>query len=166
MFSHHLSMDIENGSTKVKALVVEAHIVELNDLIPQLLDNDSTLSEEPSESSEIASLTSSPFKNEEKVFNPGIHILRRSQILNDESNDKDLKDKDLTLDDRDFLSISSDQELLLFLELTVIETLLSFSSENKDKDCPGSGRLSCSWFCPSFTRASILSMLIYENSIS
>nr|GFC44479.1 hypothetical protein [Tanacetum cinerariifolium] len=114
----------------MKSLVVEAHIVESNDLLPQLLDNDSTLSKK---SSEIASLSSSPFGNEDKVFNPGIHILGRSQILNDESNDKDLKDKDLTLEDHDFLSISSYQELLLFLELTVIKTLLSFSSKNNDK---------------------------------
>nr|GEZ31401.1 reverse transcriptase domain-containing protein, chloroplastic [Tanacetum cinerariifolium] len=79
-------------------------------------------------SSEIASLSSSPFRNEDKVFNPGIHILGRAQILKDES-----KDKDLILEDREFLSISSDPELILFLELTMIETLLSFSSENEDK---------------------------------
>nr|GEX81240.1 reverse transcriptase domain-containing protein [Tanacetum cinerariifolium] len=77
---------------------------------------------------EIASLSSSPFKNEDKVFNPGIHILGRAQILKDES-----KDKDLILEDREFLSISSDQELILFLELTMIETLLSYSSKNEDK---------------------------------
>nr|GEV49795.1 hypothetical protein [Tanacetum cinerariifolium] len=105
-----------------KFLIVEAQIVESNNL---LLDNDSTL---PEESSEIASLSSSPFGNKDNVFNPGIHNLGRTQILNDES-----KDKDLTLKDRDFLSISSDQELILFLELTVIETLLSFSSKNEDK---------------------------------
>ncbi|GJV72362.1 reverse transcriptase domain-containing protein [Tanacetum coccineum] len=37
------------------------------------------------------------------------------------------------LSERNFLSISSDQELLFHLELTVIETLLSFSSKNEDK---------------------------------
>nr|GEV74254.1 reverse transcriptase domain-containing protein [Tanacetum cinerariifolium] len=67
-----------------------------------LLDNDSTI---PEESSEIASFSSSPFRNEDRVFNP----------------------------DHNFLSISSDKELMFFLELTVIETLLSFSSENEDK---------------------------------
>nr|GEY25771.1 reverse transcriptase domain-containing protein [Tanacetum cinerariifolium] len=80
------------------------------------------------ESSEIASLSSSPFENKDNVFNPGIPIFGRTQILNDES-----KDKDLTLEDHDFLSISYDKEILLFLELKVIETLLSFSSENEDK---------------------------------
>nr|GEX05800.1 reverse transcriptase domain-containing protein [Tanacetum cinerariifolium] len=115
----------KNKDSKMKLLVVEAHIFESNNL---LLDNDSTLPEESSESSEIASLSSSPFGNKDKVFNPGIHILGRTYILNDESNDKDL-----ILDDRKFLSISSDQELMFFLELTVIETLLSFSFENKDK---------------------------------
>nr|GEX06313.1 reverse transcriptase domain-containing protein [Tanacetum cinerariifolium] len=89
-----------------------------------------TLPEEPYE---IATLSSSPFRNEDKVFNPGIHILGRTQILKDESKDKDLKDKDLILDDRDFLFISSDQEILFLLELTVIETLLSFSFKNEEK---------------------------------
>ncbi|GKB61552.1 reverse transcriptase domain-containing protein [Tanacetum coccineum] len=62
---------------------------------------DSTLPEESSKSSEIATLLSSSFGNEDK--------------------------------ERNFISTSSDQELLFFLELTVIETLLSFSSENEDK---------------------------------
>nr|GEW13723.1 reverse transcriptase domain-containing protein [Tanacetum cinerariifolium] len=86
---------------------------------------DSTL---PEESSEIFTLSLSPFINEDKVFNPGIQILGRTQILKDES-----KDKDLILRDHNFLSISSDHELLFFLKLTVIKTLLSFSSENEDK---------------------------------
>nr|GEY38631.1 reverse transcriptase domain-containing protein [Tanacetum cinerariifolium] len=107
---------------------VEDHIVESNDLLPQLLDNDSNLSEESSESSEHASLSSSSFENKDKVFNPCILILGETRILKDES-----KDKDLILEDHNFLSISSDKKLLFFLELTVIETLLSFSSENKEK---------------------------------
>ncbi|GJS30727.1 hypothetical protein Tco_0491347 [Tanacetum coccineum] len=86
-----------------------------------------------SESSEIATMLSSPFRNEDKVFNPSILILGGTQIFNDESKDKDLKDKDLILEERNFLPISSDHELLFHLELTVIETLLSFSSENEDK---------------------------------
>ncbi|GKA52509.1 reverse transcriptase domain-containing protein, partial [Tanacetum coccineum] len=49
---------------------------------------DSTL---PEESSEIATLLSSPFGNEDKVFNPGILILGGTHIFNDESKDKDLK---------------------------------------------------------------------------
>nr|GEV22920.1 reverse transcriptase domain-containing protein [Tanacetum cinerariifolium] len=107
----------KNKDSKTKSLVVEAHIVESNDLLPQLHDNDSTLSEESSESSKISSLSSSSFRNKDKVFNPGILILGRIQILKDES-----KDKDLILEERNFLSISSDKELLFFLELTVIET--------------------------------------------
>nr|GEZ78692.1 hypothetical protein [Tanacetum cinerariifolium] len=117
----------KNKNSKMKSLVVEDHI-ESNDLLPQLLDNDSTLPEESSESSENASLSSSLFRNKDKVFNPGILILGGTYILKDES-----KDKDLILEDRNFLYISSDKELLIFLELTVIETLLSFSSENEDK---------------------------------
>ncbi|GKE13835.1 hypothetical protein Tco_1421412 [Tanacetum coccineum] len=117
-----------NKDFKMKLLVDEANIVESNVLPPQLLTSDSTLPEDSSESSEIATLLSSPFGNEDKVFNPGILILGRIQIFNDES-----KDKDLILEERNFLSISSDQELLFHLELTVIETLLSFSSENEDK---------------------------------
>nr|GFA35967.1 hypothetical protein [Tanacetum cinerariifolium] len=89
----------KNKDSKIKSIVVEAHIVELNDLLPQLLNNDSTLPEEPSESSEIASFSSSPFENEDKVFNPGILILGGTQIFNDESKDKDLRDKDLILEE-------------------------------------------------------------------
>ncbi|GKD60236.1 hypothetical protein Tco_1297745, partial [Tanacetum coccineum] len=100
-----------------------------------LLDSDSTLHEE---SSEIATLISSPFRNEDKVFNPGILILGGTQIVNNGSQDKNLMDKTssealLILEDSNFLPFYSDRELLFFLELTVIETLLSFSSENEDK---------------------------------
>nr|GEZ67645.1 reverse transcriptase domain-containing protein [Tanacetum cinerariifolium] len=71
--------------------------------------------------------------NKDKVFNPCILILGGTQIFNDESKDKDLKDKDLILEEHNFLSISSDQELLFHLEIPVLETLLSFSSENEEK---------------------------------
>ncbi|GKC85684.1 hypothetical protein Tco_1141401, partial [Tanacetum coccineum] len=96
---------------------------------------DSTL---PEESSEIATLISSPFRNEDKVFNPGILILGGTQIVNNGSQDKNLMDKTssealLILEDSNFLPFYSDRELLFFLELIVIETLLSFSSENEDK---------------------------------
>nr|GEX47413.1 putative ribonuclease H-like domain-containing protein [Tanacetum cinerariifolium] len=57
----------KNKDSKIKSLVVEAHIVESNDLLPQLLDNDSTLPKESSNTSEIASLSSFPFKNEDKI---------------------------------------------------------------------------------------------------
>nr|GEX18478.1 reverse transcriptase domain-containing protein [Tanacetum cinerariifolium] len=76
---------------------------------------DSTLPEESSESFEIATLSSSLFENKDKVFNPGILILGGTQIFNNESKDKDLRDKDLILEDRNFLSISSDKKTLVFL---------------------------------------------------
>nr|GEW97062.1 hypothetical protein [Tanacetum cinerariifolium] len=127
--------DLKSDNDELKKLlyVVEARIVKSNDLLLQLLDNDSAHPEDSSESSEIATLSSSSFKNKEKVFNPVILILGGTQIFKDESKDKDLKDKDLIIRDRDFLSISSDQELLFFLELTLIETLLALSSKNADK---------------------------------
>ncbi|GKB50305.1 reverse transcriptase domain-containing protein [Tanacetum coccineum] len=87
-------------------------------------------------------LLSSPFENEDKVFNPGILILGGTQIFNDESKDKDFKvntssEAFLILEERIFLSHYSDRysdrELLFFLKSYVIETLLSFSSENEDK---------------------------------
>ncbi|GJT96307.1 reverse transcriptase domain-containing protein [Tanacetum coccineum] len=127
------SKNDKTKDSKTKILIDEANIVESNVLPPQLLTSDSTLPEESFESSEISTLLSSPFWNEDKVFNPGIFILGGTQIFNDGSKDKDLKDKDLILEECNFLSISSDQELLFHSELTVIETLLSFSSENKDK---------------------------------
>nr|GEX69588.1 reverse transcriptase domain-containing protein [Tanacetum cinerariifolium] len=74
-----------------------------------------------------------PFENEDKVFNLGILILGGTQIFYDESKEKDLRDKELILEECKFLSSYSNQEILFFLELTVIETLLSFSSENKDE---------------------------------
>ncbi|GJR80738.1 reverse transcriptase domain-containing protein [Tanacetum coccineum] len=94
-----------------------SNIVESNVLLPQLLTGDSTL---PEESSEIATLLSSPFENKDKVFNPGIFILGKTQIFNNESKDKDLKENTLfeaflILEERNFLSISSDQELLFLL---------------------------------------------------
>nr|GEV70691.1 reverse transcriptase domain-containing protein [Tanacetum cinerariifolium] len=53
----YMDIDYEKDKTKdskMKSLVIEAHIVESKDLSPQLLDSDSTLLEESSESSEIA----------------------------------------------------------------------------------------------------------------
>ncbi|GKD80836.1 hypothetical protein Tco_1347675, partial [Tanacetum coccineum] len=112
--------------SKMKILIDELETPESNILHPRLLDSDSTL---PDESSEIATLLSSLFGNEDKVFNPGILILGGTQIFNNESKDKAF----LILEERNFLSISFDRELFFRLELTVIETLLSFSSENEDK---------------------------------
>ncbi|GKE69638.1 hypothetical protein Tco_1527710, partial [Tanacetum coccineum] len=124
--------------SKIKILIDELKSPESNVLLPRLLDSDSTFPKESSKSSEVATLLSSPFENEDKVFNPGILILGGTQIFNDESKDKDFKvntssEALLILEELNFLSISSDQELLFSLELSMIETLLSFSSENKDK---------------------------------
>nr|GEY23856.1 hypothetical protein [Tanacetum cinerariifolium] len=54
----------KNKDSKMKSLLVEAHIIESNDLLPQLLDNDLTLLED---SSDYAFLSSSPFGNEDKT---------------------------------------------------------------------------------------------------
>ncbi|GJY34198.1 hypothetical protein Tco_0418667 [Tanacetum coccineum] len=109
-----------------------------DDFFCLLPTSDSTLPKESSESSEIATLLLSPFGNKDKVFNPSILILGRTQNFNDESKDKDLKVNTtskalLILEECNFLSISYDQELLFHLELFVTETLLSFSSRNEDK---------------------------------
>nr|GEZ41778.1 hypothetical protein [Tanacetum cinerariifolium] len=101
----------KNKYSKMKLLIVES-----NDVLPQLLDNDSILLVESSVSYEIASLSSSPFGNEDKDYK----VNTSSGAL-------------LVLEERNIQSISSDKELQFFLELTVIETLLSFSFENEDK---------------------------------
>nr|GEU61601.1 hypothetical protein [Tanacetum cinerariifolium] len=115
-----------NKDSKKKSLVIEDHIVESNDLLPRLLHNSLTLLEESSESSEKASLFSFPFENKDKVFNLSILILGGTHILKDESKDKDLRDKDLILEDRNVLSISSDKELMFFLELTLLRLYYHF----------------------------------------
>ncbi|GJT34124.1 reverse transcriptase domain-containing protein [Tanacetum coccineum] len=102
---------------KDKDLKIESLIDDMDDeFFPLLPTSDLNLPEESSESSEIATLLSSPFENEDKVFNLGILILGGTQIFNDESKDKVLKvntssEAFLILKERNFLSISSDQEL-------------------------------------------------------
>ncbi|GKA99920.1 reverse transcriptase domain-containing protein [Tanacetum coccineum] len=97
---------------------------------------DSTL---PEESSEIATLLSFPFENEDKVFNPDILVHSSTHfVTNEVTQDKNLKKKTssealLILEERNFLSIFSDQQLLFRLELFMTKTLLSFSSENENK---------------------------------
>ncbi|GKE26952.1 reverse transcriptase domain-containing protein [Tanacetum coccineum] len=127
---------------KDKDLKIECLIDYMNDdFFPLLPIRNSTLPEESFDSSEFATLLSSPFKNEDKVFNPGILILGGTQIFHDESKDKDLKVNSSTevlliLVENNFLSHSDrsfNRELLIFLESTMIETLLSFSFENEDK---------------------------------
>ncbi|GJW66465.1 hypothetical protein Tco_0120889 [Tanacetum coccineum] len=103
----------KSKDSKTKILIDELESPESNVLLPQLLDSDSTL---PEESSEISTFISSPFGNENKVFNLGILILGGTRIFNDESKDKDFKvntssEALLIVEERNFLSISSDQEL-------------------------------------------------------
>ncbi|GJT55882.1 reverse transcriptase domain-containing protein [Tanacetum coccineum] len=124
--------------SKMMILIDELESPESNVLLPQLLDSDSTFPKESSESSKVATLQSSPFGNEDKVFNPGIIILGGTQIFNDESKYKDFKvntssEALVILEDSNSLPLSSDHELLFHLELSVTETLISFSSKNKDK---------------------------------
>ncbi|GJZ63640.1 hypothetical protein Tco_0620061 [Tanacetum coccineum] len=127
-----------DSSPKTDIDIIDPILERFTDEPTLLLTSDSTLLEESSESSDIATLCSSPFRNEDKVFNPGILILGGTQIFNDESKDKDFKvntsyEALLILEECNFLTISSDQELLSHLELSVTETLLLFSSENEDK---------------------------------
>nr|GEW45434.1 hypothetical protein [Tanacetum cinerariifolium] len=64
----------KNKDSKMKSLVVEAHIVESNNLLPQLLDNDLTHPEESAKSSEIISLSTCPFRNKDKEFQKKNHL--------------------------------------------------------------------------------------------
>nr|GEY10746.1 reverse transcriptase domain-containing protein [Tanacetum cinerariifolium] len=59
-------LTLNKNENSKKKLFVEAHIVESNDLLPQLLTSDSTLPEESSESFGIVTLSSSPFRNKDK----------------------------------------------------------------------------------------------------
>nr|GEY27197.1 reverse transcriptase domain-containing protein [Tanacetum cinerariifolium] len=103
--------------SKIKILIDELESPELNVLLSQLLDSDSTLPEESSESSATTTLLSSPFGNEDKVFNPDILILGGTRIFNNELKDKDLKvntssEAFVVLEDSNFLPLSSDREFL------------------------------------------------------
>nr|GEY71224.1 hypothetical protein [Tanacetum cinerariifolium] len=122
--------------SKMKILIDELETPESNVLLPQLLDCDSTLHEELPE---IDTLPSFPSGNEDNVFNPCILVHGNTHfVTNEVTQDKNLKEKTssealLILEERNFLSISCDQELIFPLKLSVTETLLSFSSENEDK---------------------------------
>nr|GEU40528.1 reverse transcriptase domain-containing protein [Tanacetum cinerariifolium] len=119
--------NIHSENEKDKDLKIECLIDYMDyDFFPLLPISDST---RPEESSEIATLMSFPFGNEDKLFNPGILILGGTQIFHEESKDKDLKlnsstEALLILVEKNFLSHSSDRELLFFLESIMIETLL------------------------------------------
>ncbi|GJV94279.1 reverse transcriptase domain-containing protein [Tanacetum coccineum] len=103
--------------TDEPALIIidELKAPESSVLLPQLLDCDSTLHEE---FPEIDTLPSFPSGNEDKVFNPGILVYGNTHfVTNEVTQDKNLKEKTssealLILEERNFLSISSDQELL------------------------------------------------------
>ncbi|GKB64276.1 reverse transcriptase domain-containing protein [Tanacetum coccineum] len=116
----HDLLDLKSDNDEWKRLFV---------LLPQLLDGDLTLHEELLE---IDTLTLFPFGNKDKVFNPGILVHGSTQIVT-----KVTPDKSLTLEESNFLSHSSDhsfdRDLIFFLESTMTETLLLFSSKNKDK---------------------------------
>nr|GFA68248.1 hypothetical protein [Tanacetum cinerariifolium] len=121
--------------SKMKILIDELAFHESNILLPQLLNCDLTLHEE---FHEIDTLPSFPSRNEDKVFNLGILVHGSTYfVTNKVTQDKNLKKKTsfealLILEERNFLYISSDHELLFHLELSVTETLLSFSSENEE----------------------------------
>ncbi|GJZ37434.1 reverse transcriptase domain-containing protein, partial [Tanacetum coccineum] len=118
-----------------ECLIDELDSLESNVLLPQLLECDSTLHEELPE---IDTLPSVPSGNDDKVFNPDILIYGSTHfVTNEVTQDKNLKEKTsseaLTLEDSNYLPLSSNYELLFHLELSVTETLLSFSSENMNK---------------------------------
>nr|GEW51365.1 reverse transcriptase domain-containing protein [Tanacetum cinerariifolium] len=105
--------------SKMKILIDELDSLESNVLLPQLLDCDSTLHEELHE---INTLPSFPFENEDKVSNPGILVHGSTHfVTNEVTQDKNLKKKTssealLILEERNFLSISSNKELFFRLE--------------------------------------------------
>ncbi|GJR45764.1 hypothetical protein Tco_1313867 [Tanacetum coccineum] len=115
----------------MKILIDELESPESNVLLPQLLECDSTLHEELPEIDTLS-----------KVFNPDILVYGSTHfVTNEVTQDKNLKEKTsseafLILVENNFLSHffdrSSGRELMFFLESTVIETLMSFSSENED----------------------------------
>ncbi|GJZ37589.1 reverse transcriptase domain-containing protein [Tanacetum coccineum] len=108
----------EDNELTPKTSTKELTIQELNDLRLLLSNCDSTFSEE---FSEIDFLVSFPFGNKDKIFNPGIFIIKgvyskRCHIL--------------PLNDFSPISFVSD---LLLTDPSEIETFLSFPSGNEDK---------------------------------
>nr|GEU96595.1 protein ILITYHIA isoform X1 [Tanacetum cinerariifolium] len=75
----------------MKSLVVEARMVESNNLLPQLLDNFLTHPEESAESSDIISLSSFPFRNKDKENRNSNYNGRRDTVskerIGEENND-------------------------------------------------------------------------------
>ncbi|GJS71394.1 hypothetical protein Tco_0704235 [Tanacetum coccineum] len=126
--------DINSEKGKIKdskILIDEPTILENNDLLPLSPVIDSTLHEELSE---VDTFPSSPSGNEDKVFNPGILIHGITHFVSQVTQDKNLKMKtsseaSLILEESNFLPLPSDRELLLYLELIVIETLLKMRTK-------------------------------------
>ncbi|GJV18437.1 hypothetical protein Tco_1367457 [Tanacetum coccineum] len=127
---------LTDSSPKTDIDITDPILERFTDEPALLLECDSTLHEEFLENDTLPSF---PFGNEDKVFNLGILVHGSTHfVTNEVTQDKNLKKKTsseelLNLENSNFLSLSSDRELLFHLELTVTETLLSFSSENEDK---------------------------------
>ncbi|GJV87621.1 reverse transcriptase domain-containing protein [Tanacetum coccineum] len=130
------SKNDKTKDSKMKILINELETPKSNVLLPHLLDCDLTFHEELPD---IDTLTSFPFENKDKVFNPGILIHGSTHfVTNPVTQDKNFKKKTsseapLILEERNIMSIPSDCELTFHYELPETQTLLSFSSENKDK---------------------------------
>ncbi|GJT57781.1 hypothetical protein Tco_0992835 [Tanacetum coccineum] len=86
--------------------------------------------------SEVDTLTSTD--NEDKVFNPGILVRENLyEVTNQVTPDKNVKKKsssNVSLIIEDYNPPLSDHELPFHIEITGSETLLSFSSENEEKN--------------------------------
>nr|GEY11643.1 hypothetical protein [Tanacetum cinerariifolium] len=126
------SKNDKTKDSKTKSLIDELETCESNVLLPQLVDCDSSFHEE-------LPLTSFAFRNEDKIFNPGILVHDSTHfVTNPVTQDKNFKKKtsseaSLILEERNIMSILSDRELLFHYELHGARTLLLFSSKNEDK---------------------------------
>ncbi|GKD99472.1 hypothetical protein Tco_1387456, partial [Tanacetum coccineum] len=111
----------KNKDSKAKSLIDEIATPESNDLLPWLLDCDSTLHEE---FLEIDTLPSFPPGDKDKLFKPGILVYGSTHfVTNEVTQDKNLKEKTsskelLILEDSNFLPLSSDCELFFHLEIS------------------------------------------------
>ncbi|GJZ75584.1 putative reverse transcriptase domain-containing protein [Tanacetum coccineum] len=115
--SGELTILCEENITKDSTKELTSH--ELNDFPLLLSDCDSTFSEE---FSEIDLLVSFPYGNKDKIFDPGIFIIKRVQSK---------RFHILPLDD--FSNISFVSDSLLLTDPSKIETFLSFPFGNENK---------------------------------
>ncbi|GJX80266.1 reverse transcriptase domain-containing protein [Tanacetum coccineum] len=120
-FNNTHSKKDKNKDSKAKSLIDEIATPESNDLLPWLLDCDSTLHEE---FPKIDTLPSFPPGDKDKLFKPGILVYGSTYfVTNKVTQDKNLKEKTsskelLILEDSNFLPLSSDCELFFHLELS------------------------------------------------